>query len=423
MSSPQDAREQRGRELAGRLRIVQNPSGKWVVPSDSGQGKYVVDADAPACTCPDFELNRRPCKHVWAVRFTIQAVPEQEGETPAAPAEKPKRPTYRQVWGAYNSAQTSEKWLFQVLLHEMCKGVREPKRPRPKGGRPPLLLADVVFSACFKVYSTFSGRRFMTDLRDAHERGHVTKAIHYNSIFKYLEDDALTPVLRALVTVSSLPLKAVDVSFAVDSSGFGTSRYIKWHDTKHGVERRQAEWVKCHLAVGTKTGIVTAAHVERQDTGDAPHFPALVGATARNFDVREVQADKAYCSLTNLQAAASVGATPFIPFRSNATHEKGGLWSEMFTYFCEHRDTFMQRYHQRSNVESVFSAIKRKFGDSVRSKADTAMVNEVLCKVVAHNVCVVIQEMHELDIAGRFWEDDVAPDEGTRAILPFRRLG
>jgi transposase len=31
-------------------------------------------------------------------------------------------------------------------------------------------------------------------------------------------------------------------------------------------------------------------------------------------------------------------------------------------------DEFMQHYHKRSNVESAFSAIKRKFGDSVRSK-------------------------------------------------------
>jgi hypothetical protein len=85
MSSPQCVREQRGRELAARLRIVQNSLGKWIVPSDSGQGKYTVDADAPSCSCVDYELNRHPCKHLHAVWFTIQGVPGQDDKQPARP--------------------------------------------------------------------------------------------------------------------------------------------------------------------------------------------------------------------------------------------------------------------------------------------------------------------------------------------------
>jgi hypothetical protein len=42
--------------------------------------------------------------------------------------------------------------------------------------------------------------------------------------------------------------------------------------------------------------------------------------------------------------------------------------------------------------------IKRKFGDSVRSKTDVAMKNEVLAKLVCHNICCVNQEAHELGI-------------------------
>lgn len=51
----------------------------------------------------------------------------------------------------------------------------------------------------------------------------------------------------------------------------------------------------------------------------------------------------------------------------------------MHGYFTYRRDEFMAHYHHRSNVESTFSMIKRKFGDSLRTKTDTAMVNEVLC--------------------------------------------
>ena len=46
--------------------------------------------------------------------------------------------------------------------------------------------------------------------------------------------------------------------------------------------------------------------------------------------------------------------------------------------------------------------MKRKFGDAVRSKSDVAMVNEVLCKVLAHNLCVLNQEECELGIEAMF---------------------
>jgi hypothetical protein len=37
------------------------------------------------------------------------------------------------------------------------------------------------------------------------------------------------------------------------------------------------------------------------------------------------------------------------------------------------------------------------------SKTDVAMINEVLCKIVCHNICCLIQEAHELGIGTEFW--------------------
>ena len=45
----------------------------------------------------------------------------------------------------------------------------------------------------------------------------------------------------------------------------------------------------------------------------------------------------------------------------------------------------------RSNVETAFSMIKGKVGDAVRSKSDIGPLNEVLCKVLCHNLCVMKQ--------------------------------
>ena len=74
----------------------------------------------------------------------------------------------------------------------------------------------------------------------------------------------------------------------------------------------------------------------------------------------------------------------------------------MYYYFLYKHDEFLQAYHKRSNVETVFHMIKTKFKDNLRSKSKTAQINEILCKVICHNICCVIQEMNELGIRGEF---------------------
>jgi len=45
-----------------------------------------------------------------------------------------------------------------------------------------------------------------------------------------------------------------------------------------------------------------------------------------------------------------------------------------------------EKYHQRSNIESGFSAIKRKYGGSVSGKSLRAVNSELSCKALAHNL-------------------------------------
>jgi transposase len=117
-----------------------------------------------------------------------------------------------------------------------------------------------------------------------------------------------------------------------------------------------------------------------------------------------LSADKAYLSITNLSAIGKNGTQPFIPFKSNSTGAGSvGVWKKMWHLFWFKRDEFLANYHRRSNVESTFSAIKRKFGGSVRSKDFVAQTNEVLCKVLAYNLTVLIQEMHERGIDPDLW--------------------
>jgi hypothetical protein len=190
----------------------------------------------------------------------------------------------------------------------------------------------------------------MTDLRDAQAKGFISKAPHFNSIFNYLDSPELTPILRALITETSLPLKAIEQDFAVDSSGFTTSRFIRWFDHKYGAIRQQHEWVKVHLMCGVRTNIVTAVEIRDKDASDTKLLPELVDATAASFRLREVSGDKGYASINNYDAIAGHGATPYIAFKNSHTGgggrnvrgvkrpADGGLWRKMYHLFQYNRD-------------------------------------------------------------------------------------
>jgi transposase len=329
--------------------------------------------------------------------------------------EQPKpRKTYSQEWHEYNLAQVNEKARLQELLYALCSGIEEPVQ---RMGRPRIPLADMLFAVVLKVYCGFSSRRTVSDLRDAQQRGYLSRAPHFNSLSNYLEAEWLTPYLHALITESSLPLKTVEFDFAVDSSGFSTNTYSRWVDAKWGAVRlnngdskteayKKQNWIKVHLMCGVKTNIVTSCVITDKHAGDSPQFNGLVNVTAENFVLNEVSADKAYSSRANLKLVSSKAATPYIDFRDNAkANLKDSVWTRLYHFYAYNQEWFKRQYHKRSNVETTFSMIKGKFGGSLRSKSYQAQENELLCKILCHNICCLIQSIYELGIEPTFWTE------------------
>ena len=309
-----NARKQRGQTIADTL-VLSKMGEEWVVPSQSGKGVYIVGKDEfgnARCQCPDFFDTGMPCKHVYAVQFKVSRAVTVDGTVTETKTLTVTKKTYPQDWPSYNAAQSVEKDRVQELLFDLCQSVTEPERTGC--GRKPHSLKDSIFSMVYKVYSTFSSRRFSSDLREAHERGFLSRTIPGMKTVQFFEDAALTPILKQLIHVSSLPLKAVETDFAIDSSGFGSCRFEKWFDQKYGVTRNKCVWVKCHLSCGVKTNIVTAVRILDKDAADSPQFVPLLKETASGFSIGEVSADKAYASVENFEGVANCGGTGFIAF-------------------------------------------------------------------------------------------------------------
>lgn len=403
----QNPRELRGIELAKRYKLTKE-NGVWSVPSASKSIKYTVDLRRKQCTCPDYEIRRVICKHIFAVKHREELLIVEKltyEEIVNYPNPEPPRPTYPQNWKAYNQSQTTEKIEFQKLLSMLCKGIGEPSQTN---GRPRLPLEDMIFSCVFKVYSTFSGRRFTTDLSEATQKGFISKTPHFNSVLRYFDKEMLTPYLEMMIAESSLPLAALEENFAIDASGLSLSQGFTWHYAKYESPRLVAkdDWLKIHICTGTRTNVVTAVKVTASNHHDHHYFAPLLEDTKENFQMRSISADKAYLSNHNLNVSAMNDVLPFIAFKSSSTEgKKDTVWNKLYHFYSLHKEKYLKEYHRRSNVESTFAMIKAKFNGSVRAKNKTSQKNEALCKILAHNLCCLIQSMNEFDVSAEFWKE------------------
>jgi transposase len=92
-----------------------------------------------------------------------------------------------------------------------------------------------------------------------------------------------------------------------------------------------------------------------------------------------------------------LGGQAFIPFKKNTSGKSSdnhrSYFKSAFKFFKENKEEYMNRYHKRSNIESCFSMIKRKFGNNVKCRNEISQDNEILGKVLVHNICVLCQEL------------------------------
>lgn len=388
-------KEQKGRVIAERFQLKFDGE-LWTVPSQTGKNEYSVDLLAQTCTCPDFEKVGGKCKHVFAVEQKIRSehrsifAPEREKAAR-------RKPTYKQNWKTYNPAQQNEKLLFQNLLFELCRGIREKPNRR---GRPRANLCDIAYCVCSKTFNGLAGRRNDSDVQDAYEKGFISQEIHYNTLHKYLDSAELTFTLRDMIQLTASVMKPIETEFAFDSTGFSTCQYKRWFDVKYGGDETWHDWYKLHLVCGIKAGIVTAVEISERYANDSPYYRKLFDSLLEaGFIVKRTLADAAYANKLNLNHSTARGVELISEFKGNAVFDaKDTVWNKMLHFFLYRSDEFYQIYHRRSKVEALFSAMKRKYGQKLRTRNRTAQINEILTKVLCYNISVMIRAMYELKI-------------------------
>jgi len=302
---------------------------------------------------------------------------------------------YSQDWIAYDKAKTQESKLFKLFLSELLdiyfkQEIKIGKRISNK---------DRLLMMALKVYYNTDMRKCKCIIEEF-----TGKKISYKSLSNFFEDESLSQILDDLILISSLPTANLETTGAIDATGFSTSGFENWNTNKWGTKPYKKDttriWRKLHAITGCKTNIFISVSVTKKNVADSKAFEDTIGDKTKYFELEDFVADKAYSSKKILDFLNKLNLNPIIPFKKNVTGRAKGsfIWMRMFKYFKDNEEEFMQRYHKRSNVETCFHMLKKKFGNNIRTKSFNSNVNEIKIRCLCHNICVLIQEMYESNI-------------------------
>ena len=189
------------------------------------------------------------------------------------------------------------------------------------------------------------------------------------------------------------------VDIALDSSGFRTKTSSHWFDIRVKRRNSRKDNEKLHIACDVNLGLIWNYCITDYKAHDSPFLKSLLSV----FTVlRYVMGDAAYPSRDNCKEVAKKGGKPFLMPRKNSSPRPKGskAWRDMINDFLHFMEYFLGVYHMRSCVESVFSSLKRRFGNFLRSVKKRVRRRELALKVLAYNVkqSLYVQTADELGV-------------------------
>lgn len=158
--------------------------------------------------------------------------------------------------------------------------------------------------------------------------------------------------------------------------------------------------MKLHAAIEMKWRAIVSFHFTRTYVHEVNHLEPLLEPL---WGIGNVLADSGYLSRENCRLIYSKGGTPYIRPKKNTTgkgiHGKRHVYWDPFTEMIEQYQKnpkkWMKIYHQRSNIEAVFSALKRKLGDYVTSIKRGIQHVEIALKIIVYNLMILARKIVE----------------------------
>lgn len=301
-------------------------------------------------------------------------------------------------WSLINEKQAKQDLYAWDLISLMVDSLEIPVI-RNRTGRPPANPSDQLKLAILKIYNKSSFRRQHSFNTIYSNSGYTTKLLRRTAVNAVFIEDSFTGYLEEIYRRLADLLIPFENTFAIDSSGFGTRYNSRWVKVRLDFQKHR-DYKKVHIICGTNTHIITEVKILEGTSADSPQLPELFNATAKRFKIKRLCADSGYLSRENVQIVTDAKARPFIMPKINSIRaSKGyGAWYKMIRMWQEQPERFSKEYHLRSNVESVFSMMKTTLLDGISSKTIISQKNELLIRVICHNLSVVIDAIFRFGI-------------------------
>ena len=178
-------------------------------------------------------------------------------------------------------------------------------------------------------------------------------------------------------------------SVAGDSTGYSSNRFVRWFSIRHDQVRLKRGWVKLHSIVDVSTRTVLDYLVTDGYASDITGLWPMLGRIEEGTSFFCL--DSAYLARKICDAIAAKGMVPRVRPKSNTVCKNGGsqAWGDMARTHRDELARFMDEYHQRSIIEAVFGAIKRMYGNHLRSRRRARQSREIAIRVICYNIEVV----------------------------------
>lgn len=221
----------------------------------------------------------------------------------------------------------------------------------------------------------------------------LSKIPHYTTIQKAaarLDTAMLQKILESFV----IHARIKKIFAGIDATGFGHTQ-ASYYYTKRIKLRRK--FVKMSAISDMKKQLVCAIKIRHRQRHDSVDFTPLLHKANNILPVHTVVADKGYDSEKNHIVSHCLRIASIIPprYENVPVYRTRGYNRKMLKR--QGYDTVT--YHQRNKTETIFSVIKRMFGDNVTTRKISTQNRELMYRVIAYNAYRITRN----NLAGLVW--------------------
>jgi hypothetical protein len=242
----------------------------------------------------------------------------------------------------------------------------------------------LTFLVAYKEKLNVSYRRFVEicDENNIQRMLCIKQIPHFTTLQKFVQR---TPkqLFNKLVRACRKLLKLKDVTAAIDGTGFSNTNpshhYIKRIDSKNPVKN----YTKTVFLADINNNIILDVRTTSGYENETKTFKPMVKQLATCL--KTIVADKGYDSMSNRKLCWDNGIDVHIPFRQWSASRKQ-CWGTPSKRKTAERKFDKTTYNQRSNIESLNSAVKQTLGGFVRARSAGNQQKNVVIKALTYNI-------------------------------------